>query len=416
VPLSATIETPFPATTLFPESTATVVGLPPAFHLDSALREATTIRLATAFAHIRGWNLLEGGVIASKGKVFLLTGLDFLQTEPKLLHKWLQLTANKRFQSSLLTKAKSTFHPKVLIVQREASPAGFAIVGSGNLSEGGLRTNIECSLLVDDPSYLSALTRWFDDLFSQAQPLTRRAIEEYEPRYEKARKVLAKVRSEQKATEQILLEQQRVTFKNREEAIKEARDYFRLPEYERSHEKRLKALDEIKRALHYPTFSFDKKEWAEFFSIHEMGRLRLAWREPLFKKAPRLRAALGHLVDDATPDNQRLASLLDKRGKYHIRGLGINVVSKVLAVHNPATWPVYNDCRRKDSGALRIRGSTRHWHVWQILVVFHGDAKIHAGGWRDRHAGARQFLPLVLRQAEEAKKRALVKSEKSSIL
>jgi hypothetical protein len=231
----------------------------------------------------------------------------------------------------------------VLIVHGEGSQAGFAIVGSGNLSEGGLRTNIECSLLVDDPCYLSSLTNWFDVLFKQAQPLTRKAIEEYEPRYKKARRVLAKVRAEQKATEKILLEQQRVTFKNREKAIEEARGYFELPEYRSSHEKRLKAVGEIKRVLHYPSFSFDKEEWAEFFTIHEMGRLRLAWRDPLFKKAPRLKAALGFLVSDIAPDVERLSSLLDKRGKYRIRGLGINVVSKVLAVHNPATWPVYND-------------------------------------------------------------------------
>jgi HKD family nuclease len=247
--LSTSLEAPFPVTTLFPESAATVVGVPFAFNLSSALHEAASIRLATAFAHVSGWNLLEGGVRASKGDVFLLTGLDYLQTEPKVLHKWLQLTTDKRYRSSLLTRTKSTFHPKVLIVRREASQGGFAIVGSGNLSEGGLRTNIECSLLVDDPCYLAALTIWFDDLFKLAQPLTRRAIEEYEPRYQKARKALAKVRSEQKTTEKILL-QQRTTFENRQEAIEKARAYLRLQEYKSSHETRLKAVDEIKGVLH----------------------------------------------------------------------------------------------------------------------------------------------------------------------
>ncbi len=65
--------------------------------------------------------------------------------------------------------------------------------------------------------------------------------------------------------------------------------------------------------------------------------------DPLFQQVHRLRLALAYLGDDTVPEVERLSALLDKRGKHHIRGLGINLVSKILAVHDPSHWPVYND-------------------------------------------------------------------------
>src|SRR5215831_14585436 len=103
------------ARTLFPQGRAVVIGTPPGFNIGSELRRASAIRLATAFAHMNGWQLLAQDVVVSKGDVYLLTGLDFLQTEPKLLYEWLRLTADARFHPRLLTDPKTVFHPKVLI-------------------------------------------------------------------------------------------------------------------------------------------------------------------------------------------------------------------------------------------------------------------------------------------------------------
>src|SRR6266568_9634641 len=71
---------------------ATVVGLPTGFRLEENLRKAASIRLATAFAHNSGWELLEDAINQVEGRVYLLTGLDFNRTEPDLLRSWQKLT------------------------------------------------------------------------------------------------------------------------------------------------------------------------------------------------------------------------------------------------------------------------------------------------------------------------------------
>src|SRR5205823_12381251 len=112
------------------------------FKILDELEQADSIRLAMAFCHMTGWNRLAPAIIKSKGNVYLLTGLDFSQTEPALLHVWNRLSVIPRFQPRLVTSKLGIFHPKVLIVS--SASKRFALVGSGNLSEGGLRANTEC--------------------------------------------------------------------------------------------------------------------------------------------------------------------------------------------------------------------------------------------------------------------------------
>ena len=37
-----------------------------------------------------------------------------------------------------------------------------------------------------------------------------------------------------------------------------------------------------------------------------------------------------------------LSELLNAGGRYHVPSVGLNVISKILAVNYPKTWPVYN--------------------------------------------------------------------------
>ena len=124
----------------FPDGKVMVVGLPPNFKLLEKLEQADSIRLAMAFCHTKGWTRWESAIGKCNGSIQLITGLDFCQTEPALLRTWNQLSINPQFRPRLMTSGSRIFHPKVLIVSSKNS--GFALIGSGNLSEGGLRTNI----------------------------------------------------------------------------------------------------------------------------------------------------------------------------------------------------------------------------------------------------------------------------------
>jgi hypothetical protein len=95
---------------------AAVVGLPPDFELVKSLRESARIRMATAFAHASGWNLISAPILGSKGTVHILAGLHFFQTEPPLLSKWLKETQSDNFNCKVVTAhhSKWIFHPKGL--------------------------------------------------------------------------------------------------------------------------------------------------------------------------------------------------------------------------------------------------------------------------------------------------------------
>jgi predicted RNA-binding protein with PUA-like domain len=76
----------------------------------------------------------------------------------------------------------------VWIVERRPD-RGFAIVGSGNLSGGGLLDNIECSLYTDDNRVLFRLKRWFDALFydERSSSVASSLIKKYEPFHQMAK-------------------------------------------------------------------------------------------------------------------------------------------------------------------------------------------------------------------------------------
>ena len=157
------------------------------------LERADSIRLAMAFCHMTGWLKLHSGISKCKGTVQLITGLDFFQTEPALLHTWNRLNVRLGFRPRLMTSESGIFHPKVLIVSKAA--IRFALVGSGNLSEGGLRTNIECFVYTANELHLQHLIRWFDDIFQRAQEFVEDDIRAYEIKYKKVRQFVRKFKS-----------------------------------------------------------------------------------------------------------------------------------------------------------------------------------------------------------------------------
>ena len=162
--------------TLVGQGCAVVVRLPVGFDLSDALRSARDIGLATAFAHSSGWRYLKTGIVGSSADVFLLTGTECNYTEPRVLREWLQLKLARSDKVNVnLASSTPFFHPKVLIVR--ATQMEFAVVGSGNLSNGGLHGNCECSVYIDDASTVSDLCGWFDSQFKAAQDARRLGLD-----------------------------------------------------------------------------------------------------------------------------------------------------------------------------------------------------------------------------------------------
>jgi len=344
--------------TLIGKGDAVVVGLPTGFVLEEVLKKAEKVRLGTAFAHRSGWKHFRQGINEGTASVFLLTGLECCQTEPSLLKDWLQLQSEqpKRIEAKLASP-KTFFHPKVLLVTFADQQPDFAIVGSGNLSQGGMDGNTECSVYVQDSGLVEQLTSWFDAEFSrdEAVRLTSRAIEAYEPSYKRNRGRQKKLLEEQRLVHEKVLSV--VPAWNWEKALKAAKQYFSSSKFRnKDYPSRKRGAGDILKALKYPNFTFDKQGFEEFFSIRALGWLNPINRDKIFCSAARIKNGLKALVSGGEAN---LPSVLNKGGKFYVSGFSLNAVTKFLAAYDPKTWPLFNNPVRRvldDFGYEKPRG------------------------------------------------------------
>lgn len=167
------------------DGNAVLFGAPSSFDIKEELAHAESIQLATAFARMSGWNLLKDAILKSEGMVYLLAGLDYNLTEPKLLAQWMDASEKPSINARVFDRHDAFFHPKVLIVNGESRnpQRRFAVIGSGNLSEAGLLDNVECSIYTDEDKLVAGLSAWFARLFARAIPVTLELITKYEAGY-----------------------------------------------------------------------------------------------------------------------------------------------------------------------------------------------------------------------------------------
>lgn len=327
---------------LFPDGRAVVMGIPQSFDLLSELALANTIRLATAFAHKTGWDKLAPAISTSKAKTFLITGKSFFHTEPSVLEEWLTLSKSDRVEARLYIERGVTFHPKVLVVEGQST---FAIVGSGNLSWGGLHGNIECAVFVESSALLRELRMWFDTVFfnkAAAAPLTKQRILDYERDWKALRKPTNDLREQQEQLEDEFAARTAAVMKHWDDAVSAAKQYLNSSDFQDTYEGLAKGGVRIKQFLRYPAFDFDENGWKGFYSVLELGHLIPLYRDRIFRKKDRLQEGLRKLVATEGKVPAILDEFLSPNGKFHIKGLGLNVISKILAVHAPLKWAVYN--------------------------------------------------------------------------
>jgi HKD family nuclease len=321
---------------------AFVVGLPDPFHLKQELQSAKSIKLATAFAHWSGWKHLLPHINKTLGTVKLLTGLSFCQTEPRVLYDWCERSQTGRVAARIFTQKRTTFHPKVLLVDN--SRRAFVVVGSGNLSNGGFLENIECGLYSDDKRVFSALDGWFEELFSNellTKQLREPDIRRYKKRFDAAKKANKAVKQLQQEAEDDIGEQHRAGLGNWKQAVTLANAFFKSTRFKNHYvPKRATTTKEIKTALRYPKFDFNKDGLGDFYKIQALGHLIEVRKPRVWKQHKKLQAGLRYLVDDSKPMEARLHAVLD--GRFKVEGVGLNFLTKVLAVHDPMRFTVFN--------------------------------------------------------------------------
>jgi HKD family nuclease len=120
--------------------------------LSAAIQGSQDIRMAVAFASRSGfsliWEPLESALSAGAYVEFIV-GLDRRVTEPAVLQSLYELNranTNVSFYCYSKEKESGIYHPKLYILR--ANDEVTTVVGSSNLTEGGLRKNIEINVAI----------------------------------------------------------------------------------------------------------------------------------------------------------------------------------------------------------------------------------------------------------------------------
>jgi HKD family nuclease len=116
-----------------------------------------------------GLSLIEADLkrlLARGGEIQVLVGTD-MATDPDAVEALLALQerhADRMTVRRFASGPSQIFHPKVWTFSPRSVP-GVAIVGSSNLTAGGLKCNLEANVLVHSASVVRELEGFFDELF-----------------------------------------------------------------------------------------------------------------------------------------------------------------------------------------------------------------------------------------------------------
>jgi HKD family nuclease len=119
--------------------------------LTTNIAQAKRIDIAVAFLNVNGLSLVENKLLAALNRgceVRLFVGTDFYLTDPEALRR-LERTFRERESGKLFLvgqNPRAMFHPKLYVFERDDQIT--AIVGSANMTEGGLRNNREACCIV----------------------------------------------------------------------------------------------------------------------------------------------------------------------------------------------------------------------------------------------------------------------------
>lgn len=129
--------------------------------INQELQNAMTARMAVAFVKYSGIKIIEQALkncLKNNGSIEIIAGLDFKTTDPLAMRYLIQVqrqTANLKFYcygDRGENKTSIIFHPKIYLFQNKKEMTG--IVGSTNLTKGGLLTNFEANVIFKEPKPL----------------------------------------------------------------------------------------------------------------------------------------------------------------------------------------------------------------------------------------------------------------------
>lgn len=150
------------------------------------IKGASYLECAVAFAKISGLDYILPGLkrgLAAGMEARVVVGLDFYLTDPQLLRQLLKLAEKNKDKFRFYVSASEyTFHPKIYAIKGKGGST--VLIGSANLTGGGMLINHEASAQIHDPEnkLSQSVTKYLDQLEADEEivPLTPARLNEYE--------------------------------------------------------------------------------------------------------------------------------------------------------------------------------------------------------------------------------------------
>ena len=156
--------------------------------------KASKFSLGMALITKSGMSLIRSSIehcLETGGHGKVLFGVD-LPTEPAAIQILCDIEAQHKqnFKLRRFQPGKAFFHSKLSVFSGKTGPKT-AIIGSSNLTEGGLSTNYETNVLVDDARVVRQFLDYFEEHFvgAHANEVDRFWLEQYKHVWTERRKI-----------------------------------------------------------------------------------------------------------------------------------------------------------------------------------------------------------------------------------
>lgn len=295
--------------------------------VENLLFEAIEVNIAVALCSNYAINVLQN--VPKSCKLRIVTGVD-LPTSLEVLR-----TLKSRYKKRARIYSESFFHPKVYIFRLKNKEL-VAYIGSGNFTEGGLFNNIEVFYKVEDQDECNNISGWFENVFNKSLCIT----DDFLIGYKEYSRKWAKEESKRKSEIKRLL--------NEANEIKRLFDNLKVKlkgirvgkEYDGICKRRTDTVSKIKEALDYDN-GFANIDIDKFLKIKELGNIRQSYKKELKQavKSHKLRDLFLSLCNDDESIEERYRAATEE---YKIRGCDKNMITKVLAVHDPQKYMLWN--------------------------------------------------------------------------
>lgn len=292
------------------------------------IQQASEIYIAVALCKESSLDILKKAQKLNSVKI--ITG-TYLPTPPDVLEELKKLYKDN---ARVYVREEGVFHPKVYLFKIKDNFVGY--ISSANLTQGGLSENVELTYRITNQSDCKSILKWFNSIFKDAHSITNNFIKKYRSYFEKWNKNEGVQRKEFSNIHKKDVE----FFLNKKKLIRYLQEWRHSSIYDDICKEREKALKGLRKALDYEN-NFKNIDIEAFLAIDALGHIIPIHKDKLQQAVQdlSLKKLCKMLCDDTLSTAKKYEYALTK---YKVSGCGKNIITKILAVHNPKEYFVWN--------------------------------------------------------------------------